>query len=70
MANKHEVELFISEDGQVKAHIKGISGPACLKVLSGLSSKIGVEGERRLTAEYYASEVSAGAKAQVKGNQR
>lgn len=69
MASKQEVELFVSEDGQVKVHIKGINGPACLKVLSALSSKIGVEGERRLTAEYYAPEINPNIKTQVKKNQ-
>mgnify|MGYP001558559307 CR=1 FL=1 len=70
MASKQEVELFISEDGQVKVHIKGIKGPGCVNVLSGLSGKIGIEKERALTAEYYASEVNASTKARVKENQR
>lgn len=70
MASKQEVELFISEDGQVKVHIKGMKGPGCVKVLSGLSGKIGIEKERVLTAEYYAPEINPNIKTQVKKNQR
>lgn len=53
MANKHEIELFISEDGQLKVHIKGIKGPGCLKVLDSLSKDIGILKNKELTGEYY-----------------
>jgi hypothetical protein len=53
MAGKHEIELFISDDGELKVHIKGIKGPGCLKVLDSLVKEMGVENERTLTGEYY-----------------
>lgn len=56
MAGKQEVELFISDDGELKVHIKGVKGPGCLKVLEALTKEIGSEKERRLTSEYYESE--------------
>lgn len=65
MASKHEVELFISEDGEVKVHIKGMRGPGCVKVLDTLASKVGTEKERHLTAEYYESQANTNTKAQV-----
>lgn len=55
MAGKQEIELFISDDGDLKVHIKGMKGPGCLKVLEALTSEIGSEKERTLTGEYYAS---------------
>jgi hypothetical protein len=53
MPDKHELELFISEEGELKVHIKGIKGPACLKILENIAKKIGEEKERSLTSEYY-----------------
>ena len=55
MAGKQEVELFISDDGELKVHIKGMKGPGCLKVLEALTKGIGSEKERALTSEYYES---------------
>ena len=55
MAGKQEVELFISEEGELKVHIKGIKGPGCLKVLESLAKEIGSEKGRTLTSEYYES---------------
>lgn len=56
MAAKHEIELFISDDGELKVHIKGIKGPGCLKILDSLTKETGAERERKLTSEYYESD--------------
>jgi len=56
MAAKHEIELFISDDGELKVHIKGIKGPGCLKLLEALVNSLGMEKERTLTSEYYEKE--------------
>lgn len=54
MANKHEVELFISDDGELKVHIKGIKGPGCKKVLESLARDAGGQLTGvELTSEYY-----------------
>ena len=53
MPEKHEIELFISEDGELKVHIKGIKGPGCAKILDSLAKEIGTEKDRELTSEYY-----------------
>jgi len=53
MPKTHEIELFISDDGELKVHIKGMKGPACLKILDTLSKEVGPEKERTLTPEYY-----------------
>lgn len=66
MAEKQEVELFISEDGEVKVHIKGMRGPGCVKVLDTLTGKVGTEKERHLRREYYESQVNVNSKTQVK----
>jgi len=53
MADKQEIELFISDDGELKVHIKGIKGPGCLKVMDSLVKELGIEEEKTLTSEYY-----------------
>lgn len=53
MSAKQEIELFISEDGELKVHIKGIKGPLCLKTLEALVGSLGSEKGRTLTSEYY-----------------
>ncbi len=55
MAGKQEIELFISEDGELKVHIKGVKGPGCLKTLDALAKEIGIIKEKKLTSEYYES---------------
>jgi hypothetical protein len=56
MAGKQEIELFISEDGELKVHIKGIKGPGCTKVLDSLAKELGTVKEQQPTSEYYESE--------------
>jgi len=53
MPNSHEIELFISEDGEIKVHIKGMKGPGCLKVLDSLAKDVGEVKNKELTGEYY-----------------
>ena len=53
MANNQELELFISDDGELKVHIKGIKGQGCLKTLESLVKDIGFVKGKELTGEYY-----------------
>jgi hypothetical protein len=55
MPSKHEIELFISDDGELKVHIKGMKGPGCLNILDALVKEVGIEKSRQLTGEYYAA---------------
>jgi hypothetical protein len=56
MANAHELELFITDDGELKVHIKGIKGPGCLKVMDALAGQLGGKTQDiKLTPEYYES---------------
>lgn len=48
-----EIELYISEEGEIKVHIKGIKGAGCLKVLDALNNHIGSVKDKELTSEYY-----------------
>jgi len=69
MANTHELELFISDDGELKVHIKGVKGPGCLKILDSLTKEIGPKKEIILNTEYYESqETKDKPKSQIKNN--
>ncbi len=53
MTQGHEVEIFISLTGELKIHIKGMSGPECVKVGKALARGQGKLAGKSLTSEYY-----------------
>ena len=53
MLNSHEIELFISEDGELKVHIKGMKVRGCLRFLDSLVKGVGYLKDKELTGEYY-----------------
>ena len=56
---QHEVEIRIGKDGQVKVHVKGAKGKACLEYAQWLTQVIGEVQERQLTSEYYEPETKS-----------
>jgi hypothetical protein len=52
MAHKHEVEIIISDTGEIKFHIKGIKGPKCMDI----AKILGETKEATPTSEYYEQE--------------
>lgn len=58
MAN-HEVEIIITSDGQVKAHVKGAKGKACMEYAKWLESVVGRISNQQLTSEYYEPETKS-----------
>ena len=50
---KHEIEIEISRTGEVKAHIKGAKGKACLTYAKLLAQIVGQAKSEQLTSEYY-----------------
>jgi hypothetical protein len=53
MAQKQEIEVYISEDGYIKYHIKGIKGSKCLEVGKALAAPVGEVENIELNSEYY-----------------
>ncbi len=53
---QHEVEIQISRTGEVKVHVKGAKGKACLAYAQWLSKLIGKVREQQRTSEYYEPE--------------
>jgi len=49
----HEIEIEISKTGEVRAHIKGAKGKACLAYAELLEKIVGQMSDKELTSEYY-----------------
>jgi hypothetical protein len=50
---KHEFELEIRKNGEVKVHIKGVKGKRCIDYVKFLQEVVGPVKEQNLTHEYY-----------------
>ena len=50
---QHEVEIEIKKNGEVKVHIKGAKGKACLEYAKWLTNVIGKVKDQDFTSEYY-----------------
>lgn len=53
---QHEIEIEIGKDGQVKVHVKGAKGKACLEYAKWLTEIIGKVEDQQLTSEFYEPE--------------
>lgn len=56
---QHEVEITISKTGEVKVHIKGAKGKACLDYVKWLQQVVGKVKSQTLTSEYYEPDVKS-----------
>jgi hypothetical protein len=50
---QHDVEITISKTGEVKVHLKGVKGKACLEYVKWLQQAVGKVKSQTLTSEYY-----------------
>jgi hypothetical protein len=56
---QHEVEISISSTGDVRVHVKGAKGKACLEYAKWLTEVVGTVKDQQLTSEYYEPEVKS-----------
>lgn len=56
---QHDVEITISKTGEVRVHVKGAKGKACLAYSEWLSKIVGKVKEQQYTNEYYEPETKA-----------
>jgi len=66
MMEKHEIEVIITPEGDVRLVTHGIKGPKCLDVVKFLEEALGVVKNREHTGEYYEPEAHITDRAQVK----
>ena len=53
MAGKHEIEVIITPDGQVKLDVKGLKGPTCLTAVKKIADNVGELKATDIKPEYY-----------------
>ena len=63
---QHDIEITISQTGEVKAHVKGAKGKQCLEYAELLTEIVGKIKQQELTSEYYEPEAKAGIDTQLK----
>ncbi len=56
---QHDVEITISPTADVKVHVKGAKGKACLEYAKWLTRVIGKVKEQQMTSEFYEPEAKA-----------
>ncbi len=56
MARREEIEIFITDEGKIQFHIKGIKGGRCVDLAKLLGEAMGGVDELNLTSEYYQKE--------------
>jgi hypothetical protein len=56
---QHEVEITISKTGEVKVHVRGAKGKACLDYVKWLQQIVGKVKSQTLTSEYYEPDVKS-----------
>ena len=50
---QHDIEIEIRKNGEVKVHIKGVKGKACLAYAKFLQQIVGRVKSQQLTSKYY-----------------
>jgi hypothetical protein len=65
LAERLEIEVLITPDGEVKLTTRGLKGQACLEETRALEAALGRVKARTKTSEYYQG--TSTAKAGVKG---
>lgn len=56
MATKHEIEIIIAPDGEVRLDVKGMKGPTCLTAVKKLADQVGELKRTDIKPEYYEQE--------------
>jgi len=56
---QHDVEITISQTGEVRVHVKGVKGKGCLEYSKWLARIVGRVKDEQLTSEYYEPETKA-----------
>jgi hypothetical protein len=50
---QHDIEITITKTGEVKVHVKGAKGKACLTYAKLIADIVGKVKSQQMTSEYY-----------------
>lgn len=59
MAGKNELEIEISNDGEVTIHVQGVKGKKCMDLTRELEESLGVVTAREMKSSFYEQEEAA-----------
>jgi hypothetical protein len=68
MADKHEIEIDIDDNGNVSFRVKGVKGKKCLEITKELEAALGIVVKQEKTAEFYQTDTQVGTSVETKGN--
>ena len=57
--SQHDVEITIAKNGEVKVHVKGAKGKACLDYVKWLQQLVGKVKSKTMTSEFYEPDVKS-----------
>lgn len=66
MAQKHEIQIDIDDNGNVSFQVKGVKGKKCLEITKELEAVLGIVKSQEKTAEFYQTETQAGTQVDTK----
>ena len=66
MAQKHEIDIQIDDNGNVSFQVKGVKGKKCLEITKELEEALGIVKSREKTAEFYQTETQTGTQIEQK----
>ena len=58
MAERHDLNITISESGEIEIKVEGVDGPKCLKLTEILEEELGEVISREKTSEFYKTDTS------------
>ena len=67
MADKHEIEIDIDDNGNVSFTVKGVKGKKCLEITKELEQALGIVVKQEKTAEFYQTETKTDATVERRG---
>lgn len=56
MADKHDLNITISETGEIEVKVEGINGPKCIELTKELEDQLGDIISKEKTSSYYKQE--------------
>ena len=67
MADKHEIEIDIDDNGNVSFQVKGVKGKKCLEITKELEQALGIVVKQEKTAEFYQTDTKTGTQVEQRG---
>jgi hypothetical protein len=58
MADKHDLNITISETGEIEVKVEGINGPKCIELTKDIENEFGEIISKEKTSSYYKQEVN------------